>query len=549
MKARILDHSPETILHNGKVVCVDKDFGIVQAVAIKNGDSSASVTAKTSCARRTTDGRDRPGRTHRPARTDRHPQPHDGSSARHGAIIPRGFDVHQRHNAVDRRKGTGAGPGKWVVTGLIGEPAISHQLIERRYPTRWDLDAVSPDNPVCIVSFHVFIANSYALKLAGINKNTPQPSGGTIGVDPATGESTGILYEEPAMALIRPFLPVPTHEEKVNGLRKTCRAYNAVGLTGICEHGIGLDELRSYQELRRKGELTVRSYVHLMVDPNQTSDDLKRTVKNAAFVASPGFGDEYLRIGGLKVIFDGGVGIGTALMRKPYLTASGNMSDGIQVISTPLFQELAYLCNLYDLRLAQHDSGGKAIDTVLDVYEKISAEKPINDKRFVMVHCQFPTCDTFERIRKLGVVVTTQTSFLYAMGGGYIKYLGRELADQAIPLRDWLDSGLPVALSSDAPVTSFNPLMGIWHAVTRKEKITGEVIGPGQRVTREEAIRCYTRHAAYITFEENVKGSIEPGKLADLVVLSNDILTCPEEDIKETRVEMTMVGGKVVHQI
>jgi len=147
------------------------------------------------------------------------------------------------------------------------------------------------------------------------------------------------------------------------------------------------------------------------------------------------------------------------------------------------------------------------------------------------------------------VVVTTQTTFLYTMGGGYIKYLGKELADAAIPLRDWLDNGLPVALSSDTPVNSFNPLIGIWHAVTRKEKITGEVIGPRQRITREEAIRCYTKNAAYITFEEGVKGSIEPGNFADLVVLSQDILMCPEDDIKETKVEMTMVGGEIAYRV
>ena len=550
MKARISDHSPETILYNGKILCVDKDFSIAEAVAIKdckfvgvgnNRDIMALAGNKTNSI-------DLMGRTVLPGLIDTH---------NHMTEVALGMQQLSLEGStcladITRLIGAKArdmGPGSWVITGLIGEPAISHQLNERRYPTRWDLDAVSPDNPVCIISFHVFIVNSYGLKIAGINKDTPQPNGGTIGVDPATGDVTGIFYEEPAMALIRRFLPVPTHEDKVNGLRKACREYNAVGLTGICEHGISFNELRAYQELRRKRELSVRSCVHLGVDPNQTADDLKKMVEEVAFIASPGFGDEYLRIGGLKVIFDGGVGIGTALMRQPYMTASGKLSEGIQVISTPLFQELAHLCNSYDLRLAQHDSGGKAIDTVLEVYEKISVEKPINDKRFIMVHCQFPTRENFEKIRKLGVVVTTQTLFLYAMGGGYVGYLGKELADEAIPLRDWLDNGLPVALSSDAPVTSFNPLVGIWHAVTRKEKITGEIIGPRQRITREEAIRCYTKNAAYITFEEGVKGSIEPGMLADLVVIPNDILTCPEEEIKETKVEMTMVGGDVVYRV
>ncbi|MGD0238255.1 MAG: amidohydrolase [Syntrophorhabdales bacterium] len=550
MKARILDHSPETIFHNGKILCVDKDFSIVEAVAIKDGKfvGVGDSTDITALAGRKTRSIDLTGRTVLPGLIDTH------NHMTEVALGTQQLSLEGSTCIADITKLIGAkardiGPEKWVITGLIGEPAISHQLSERRYPTRWDLDVVSPDNPVCIISFHVFVVNSYALKIVGINKDTPQPRGGTVGTDPATGDLTGIFYEEPAMGLIRPFLPVPTHEDKVNGLRKVCRQYNAVGLTSICEHGIGLEELRSYQELRRRRELSVRSNVHLMVDPNQTLDDLKRMVKDVAFIASPGFGDEYLRIGGLKVIFDGGVGIGTALMREHYMTASGKLSDGIQVISTPMFEELTRLCSSYDLRLAQHDSGGKAIDTVLEVYEKISFEKPINDKRFIMVHCQFPTRENFEKIRKLGVVVTTQTMFLYTMGSGYIRYLGKELADEAIPLRDWLDKGLPVALSSDAPVNSFNPVVGIWHAVTRKEKITGEVIGPRQRITREEAIRCYTKNAAYVTFEEGLKGSIEPGNLADLVVLSNDILTCPEEEIKEARVEMTMVGGEVVYQI
>ena len=550
MKTRVLDRSPETILYNGKIVCVDNSFSVAEAVAIKdgrfvsvgdNGDIRALAGDKTNSI-------NLKGRTVLPGLIDTHNHMSDVALGMQQLSLEGSTCIADITRLIGARA-RDVGPGDWVITGLIGEPALSHQLIERRYPTRWDLDAVSPENPVCIVSFHVFIVNSYALKIAGITKDAGQPGGGTIGFDPATGELTGILYEEPAMALIRRFLPAPTHEDKVNGLRKACRAYNAVGLTGISEHGIGFDELRAYQELRRKKELSVRSHVHLMVDPHQTPEDLRQMVKEVAFIASPGFGDDYLRIGGLKVIFDGGVGIGTALMRKPYMTASGKLSDGIQVISTPLFQELVQLCSAYDLRLAQHDSGGKAIDTVLEVYEKISAEKPINDKRFIMVHCQFPTRDTFEKIRRLGVVVTTQTTFLYTMGGGYIKYLGKELADAAIPLRDWLDNGLPVALSSDTPVNSFNPLIGIWHAVTRKEKITGEVIGPRQRITREEAIRCYTKNAAYITFEEGVKGSIEPGNFADLVVLSQDILMCPEDDIKETKVEMTMVGGEIAYRV
>ena len=235
-------------------------------------------------------------------------------------------------------------------------------------------------------------------------------------------------------------------------------------------------------------------------------------------------------------------------MRQPYQTASGKMSHGVQVISTEKFRKIVTLANQYNLRVAQHDSGGKAIDLVLDVYEQVAAEQSIEDKRFVMVHCQFPSKENFEQIRKLGAIVVMQTMFLHTMGLGYIKYLGEDLANQAIPLRDWMETGMPVSLGSDAPVNSYDPLLGIWHAVTRKEKTTGRVIGPDQRITREEAIRCYTNYAAYASFEEQLKGSIEPGKFADLIVLSNDILNCPEDEIRETSVEMTMVGGNIVYE-
>jgi predicted amidohydrolase YtcJ len=550
MTTQILDHSPDKILYNGNIVCVDKDFGVAKAVAIKNGRFTGVGEDKDilNLASPQTSMIDLQGRTVLPGLIDTHNHMTQAGLGMIQLSLEGSTCIADIVKLVDENVRDTA-PGEWVTTALIGEPAINHLLKEGRYPTCRDLDPVSPDNPVCIVSFHVLIVNSCALRLADIDRNTPDPDGGRIDMDPETGEPTGIFYEEPAMALIRRHLPQITYQDKLNGLREACRQYNAVGLTGICEHGLDFEELKAYQELWRNGELSVRSYLHIMIDPDQTIAEIENMIKTLGFIASPGFGDSSLKIGGLKLIFDGGVGIGTALMREPFMTDSGKVSNGVQVISTEKFQEIVRLVSRYNLRLAQHDSGGKAIDMVLDVYDQIHNEQRIDDKRFVMVHCQFPTRENFDKIRKLGVVVVTQTTFLYSMGLRYLKYLGKDLADTAIPLRDWMDTGLPVSLSSDAPVTPFNPFLGIWHAVTRKEKTTSRVIGPEQRITRKEAIRCYTINSAYASFDEHLKGSIEPGKLADLVILDRDILTCPVDEIKETKVLMTIIGGEVVFEI
>jgi predicted amidohydrolase YtcJ len=548
MITKFSNFTPDTVLYNGKIVTVDSEFSIADAVAIKDGRFTAVGKGKDilTLAGSETYLIDLNGRTVIPGLNDTHNHMSDVGLGMLKVSLEGSTCIADIVRVIQEKVRV-TPPGHWITTAMIGEPAISHLLKERRYPTRWDLDPVSPNHPVCIVAPHVYIVNSYALRLGGLGDHAHSPRGGEIGVDPATGKLTGVFYEGPAMSCVKNLLPQVTVEEKIRGLQEACRCYNRVGLTSICEHGIGFDELRAYLELWQKGSLSVRSYLHLLLDSEESSADLARTIKALTFAASPGFGDAFLKVGGVKVFIDGGVGIGTALMREPYVTASGKMCNGVQVVETEKFREIVQLVNQRGLRMAQHCSGGRAVDTVLEVYGKVNDEKSIMDKRFVMVHCQFPTKENFEQIARLGAVVVTQTMFLHTMGLGYIKYLGKELADTAIPLKDWVASGLPVALGSDAPVNSFNPLLGIWHAVTRKEKTTGQVIGGGQRITREEALRCYTIRGAYISFEEHLKGSIEIGKLADLVVLSDDILTCPEDEIRNIQTELTMVDGKVVH--
>jgi predicted amidohydrolase YtcJ len=547
--APVLDQTADTILYNARLITMDEALPRASAVAVRAGrfvgvGDEAELRPLVGAR---TERLDLGGRAVVPGLIDTHNHLSTTGLGMRDVSLQGAINVADVAGRLAARART-TPRGEWVVTAMIGEPAISHLLAERRYPTRADLDPVVPDHAVCIQAPHVLILNSLALQRIGVDRDTPDPPGGQIGRDDA-GEPTGLLFERPAMAFARRHLPPVTHAARVEGLRLACQAYNRAGLTSVCEHGAPLETLAAYQELWARGELTVRSYVHVALDPLLSLDEMDEFMARLAFTAGPGFGDDWLRVAGLKVFVDGGVGIGTALMREPYRTANGELSHGLQIIPTEKLLGILRLANKHGLRMAQHDSGGQAIDLVLDCYEQVNAERPIADRRFVLVHCQFPSAANMAAIRRLGAVVVTQTVFLYSMGVGYLKYLGEELANQAIPLRRWLDAGVPVALGSDASVNPYEPLLGIWHAVTRQDKQTGQVIGADQRITAAEALRGYTASGAYITFDEHHKGRIRPGYLADLVALGDDPLACPTEAIKDLPVELTMVGGRVVHAV
>lgn len=543
----VLDTTAETILYNARVITMDAALPRADAVAVRDGrfvgvGTEAELRA---LAGPRTERIDLGGRAVVPGLNDTHNHMSStGLGMLHVSLEGAASIADVTARIVERARVTP--PGEWVVTAQVGEPAVSHLLAERRYPNRFDLDPVAPDHPVCIQTPHVLMVNSAALARCGVHADLADPPGGVIGRDEG-GVLNGLLYEGPAMALVRAHLPEITHADRVEGLRRACQAYNRVGLTSVCEHGAPLAAIAAYQELWALGELSVRSYVHVAIDPTDGLAELEDLFAHLAFTAGPGFGDDWLRVAGIKVFVDGGVGIGTALMREPYQTATGGCSHGVQVVETDKLLAIFKLARKYGLRVAQHDSGGRAIDLVLDCYEQVHAEAPIDDRRWVMVHCQFPSAANMAAIRRLGAVVVAQTVFLYSMGIGYVKYLGRELADTAIPMRRWLDAGVPVALGSDASVNPYPPLLGLWHAVARQDRQTGEVIGADQRLTPAEALRGYTADGAYVTFDEGRKGRIAPGYLADLVALGDDPLTCPPEAIKDLPVALTMVGGRVVY--
>jgi len=539
----------DLILHNGTVVTVNDAFDTAEAVAVAGTSILTVGTNERILAMRGPDTVliDLGGRVVLPGLGDSH---NHMSGVGMSLLFP---SLEGSESIADIANVIAAAAeetpeGEWIQTATIGEPAISALLKERRYPNRWDLDPVSPNHPVLISAPHVSILNSAGLRVAGITRDTKDPAGGEIVRDPETGEPTGVLLER-AQSLVQGFLPPVTDAMRDEALARAMAEYNRSGLTSIVQHGITPDFVRAFQRLWAAGRMTVRVTLFPYVDAGRDLGDIEEELEAlSAFASYPGFGDEFLRIAGIKLGFDGGVGIGTALQREPYRGPGGESSYGIQRIPDDKFAAIVRLAVENNLRVAVHASGGGAMDKVFATFEKLQETRDLTPMRHVAVHAQLPTERNFAQVKNLGLAIAAQPIFQYSMGNGYVKYLGKALADRSNPMRTWYENSIPVALGSDAPVNPHSPLLGIWYTQTRLDKATGEVLGADQTISREQALIGYTRNVAFSTFEEEVKGSIEPGKLADMIVLDRDLLSCPVDEIKDIEVLMTIVGGKIVYR-
>jgi hypothetical protein len=268
--------------------------------------------------------------------------------------------------------------------------------------------------------------------------------------------------------------------------------------------------------------------------------------QTAAYAAGAGFGDDRLRFGGLGFSFDSASAIGASLMRDHYVGARGHSWNGVQYRTDETFRRIAWQCARAGLRVQVQCAGGAAVDKVLAIYEEIDREIPIAGKRWVIEHCQFPSPENMATCRRLGVIPTSTTNFLWLYGHVYVKSFGRQLAQDAVPFKPWLEAGVPVVLSTDGRPHA--PLFTFWQSLARRDWLTGETLStPRQKLSRAEALRLYTMNGARVAFWEDRIGSIEPGKLADLCVLSADIMRIPEDRIPETAVLATLVGGAPVH--
>ncbi len=427
--------------------------------------------------------------------------------------------------------------GGWIRGGGYNE----NKLVERRHPTRTDLDPVSPEHPVYLlhVSGHMGVANSRALALAGITAQTPDPPGGVIDRDPR-GEPTGVL-KETAQELIKRVLPPYTLEETKQALAAAGRRMAAEGITSAQDAWAGWvapEEFRAYQEAVREEVLPQR--IWLM--PDVESLTVKGERFDFAFGLHTGFGHERLRLGAIKIFVDGSLVGRTAALTAPYADGSG--TRGILVKPEGRIFQQVRMAHAGGWQVAMHAIGDRAIEVALDAVEHTMGPEA-RRYRPRIEHCGVLRWDLIERIRRLGVVVVTQPRFLYELGDGFRAALGEPRLRLTYPLASL--RGIPVALSSDRPVVDGAPLLGISAALTRRTR-SGERLAPDEAVTFEEALRWYTLGGAYAAFAEDELGSLEPGKWADFVVLSDDPFGVDPADLGTVRVRSTYVGGRLVHE-
>ena len=532
-------------LINGKVITVDEKFSIGEAVAVKNGrvqhvGSTQEVKALTGPKTKVVDLK---GKTVMPGLYDSHIHVTGTGSALMmiNCRTPPMYSIEDMKKAV-AEKVKESKPGEWV----LGRGWDQAKLAEHRNPSRYDLDEVSPDNPVVLTRTcgHLLVANSLALEIGGVSKDTSDPVGGKI-VRDENGEPTGMLEEAPAMNLVRQHIPPDGIPKYMEQIKTAYQAFNEAGITSVIDPGTTEDQMIAYQLLREQGDVTVRTnYMLRAIDGNEPIE--KSVERIERFPMITGFGDELLRFQGLKILIDGGIGGRTALLREHY---EGDPDDyGLLTVPVENLQKLVDAANKRGMLCGIHCAGGKAMDIVLEAYKNTNKIKPIKGRRFYLIHAYQPSDDNFKDCRDMGIAVASQPSFLYYLGDSYHENVGDERSKWLKPHRAWIDEGIMVASGTDSPVTPFPPFVSLWTSIARRTELKNTQMGTEQKITREEAIKLYTINGAYLTFEEDIKGSLEPGKLADMVVIDRDVLTCPEDDIKDTKVLTTYLGGKVIFE-
>lgn len=415
---------------------------------------------------------------------------------------------------------------KWI----LGRGWDQERFAEKRYPNRWDLDEVAPNNPVILtrVCGHICVVNSKALDLSGITKGTA-PSGGEIDKDPETGEPTGILLEN-ASDLVWSVVPESGEEELTGICALACQKAVEAGLTSVHWLVHSPVEIRILQKLRSEGQLPLRVY---LVIPVEFLDHLT----DAGLVT--GFGDHMIKIGGVKILADGSLGGRTAALKLPYDDEPS--TRGMMLYSQRSLNKMVLMAHRAGFQLVIHAIGDRAVDMVLKAYEKTLRASQREDHRHRIEHASVLDEKLVQRVKKLDIIASVQPHFVVS-DFWVEKRLGKARARWTYPFRTLIREGVIVAGGSDCPVEPISPLLGIYAAVSRKTF-------PQQRITVKEALRIYTINAAYASFEEEIKGSVEAGKLADLVVLSDDLRKIEPSKIKDVEVEMTIVGGKTVYTI
>ncbi|MDQ0338689.1 putative amidohydrolase YtcJ [Caldalkalibacillus uzonensis] len=530
--------SADFVFINGQVITVDQRNTVVEAVAVKgNRILAAGSTAniKTFIGPHT-EVIDLNGRSLLPGFIDAHLHLtlHGTNQLAVSCKDPHIESIGDLLTAL-KQKAAQTPPGQWVRAWGFNNTKIK----EKRYPTRWELDQISTEHPIMIIRTcgHISAVNSKALEIAGINEHTPDPDGGKIERD-ASGIPTGVLVETAHMAMFEK--AQYTEAELRQGMKLASDAFIAAGITSVHDAGgYGPENMRVLQQAIQDGDVKVRVYA--MICSLNNSDLFVQRMIDAGILT--GCGDERFKIGPAKVFIDGSSSGPTIATREGYTSDPDNY--GILYYSQEELNEILGTAHEKGYQITAHAQGDRAIEMLLNCIEQALKKHLRTNHRHRIEHAGVSTPDLIQRMKKLNVVPIPNPPFIYEYGDGYITNYGARV-NHMFPARDFIDQGIIAAGSSDCPVTDYNPLMGIFSAVNRVTQ-SGVKAGENQAVSVMEAIRMYTWNGAYASFDEHIKGSIEPGKLADLVVLHQPILDVPPEEIKDVGVDMTMVDGEIVY--
>lgn len=537
----------DLIITNGKIHTMDSCKEIVEAVAVKNGKiikigkNNEVLSLKTE----NTEVIDLGGKVMVPGFNDSHMHLLNFANSLKMVELNNCTsidDILQKTKTFIEEKAIEK--GKWV----LGK-GWNHDYFqsEKRFPTRYDLDKISTEHPIVLTRacIHIAVVNSKALELAGITKGTPQIEGGQFDVD-EKGEPLGI-FREKALALINNKIPSPTLQEVKEMIKEAAAYANSQGLTSIQSddfgHIPGVDYdmvIKAYKELKDENNLTLRIYEQCLL---KTMDKVTNFLREGYMT---GQGDEFFKIGPLKILVDGSLGARTAALCAPY--SDDPSTSGILVYTQKELDELIGIAHRQGMQVAVHCIGDKPMYMTFEAIEKALQVIPRKNHRHSIVHCQITDETLLNKFKELDVLAHIQPIFIHYDLHMVEDRIGKNRMENSYAFKTMLQKGIHIALGTDCPVEPLDVMPSIYCAVTRKDLKGYPEEGwmPEQRLTVEEALYNYTLGSAYASFEENIKGSITEGKLADMVVLSEDIFQVSEDKIKDIQIQMTILGGKVV---
>ncbi len=525
----------DLILINGEIYTVEKDQPWAEACAIQDGRIVAVGKSESILPLRQegTEVVDLEGKLVLPGFNDAHVHFSDGGFYLLGIHLRDAGDEAEFTRRIQAYTSK-IKDGEWILGGNWDHEAWP----SREHPVKSLIDDVSPDNPVFVqrLDGHIALANSLALKMAGITKDTPDPQGGEIDRDPETGEPTGIL-KDTAQDLVFRIIPPPSHDQLKKAITTAIAHANSLGVTSIQDNSSEAD-FEVYQELNQSGELTLRINVWR---------DFKYFKDFERIGIHPPFGDEFLRLGTIKIFVDGSMGAGTALFYDPY--TDDPTTSGLPIYPEKVLYEMIEAVDKAGLQVAAHAIGDKANTWTLNAFEKARKANGKWDARHRIEHAQVVLPDDLSRFKELDIIASVEPS--HAIDD--MRWAEDRIGDRAqysYRVGGFVKTGAKVALGTDWTVEPLNPMLGLYAAVTREFPEGGPEGGwfPDEKISLEQAVEYYTLGSAYAEFQENVKGSVKAGKIADLVVLDRNVFEVPLQEIMDARILTTIVGGKIVYQ-